>query len=258
MNLSFQVNLEAIALTIGLVTIALGLDQWQQLGLTKNIAIAVVRAAVQLAIIGYFLDAIFALSEPIVTLFMVGLLSFIVVRESQNRLPRKIKSALPLLWTVVFLSTAAVLLYVLLLIIQPEPWHEPRFLVPLASLMLGSATSAGAIAADRLVTEITNRRHEIETHLCLGASPNQAIKALQNQAIKSAMLPALNSMTVAAVITIPALTAGQLIGGVTPFMAIALQFWVMLAIVVTNLLVTILLTKLVARQMFNRDWQLTI
>jgi putative ABC transport system permease protein len=258
MNLSLQTAPETIALTLGLVAIALGLSWWQQLAITRNIVIAVIRSTIQLAIIGYFLDAIFALAQPAVTLFMVGLLSFIVVRESQNRLPRKIKHALPLLWGIVFICTAAVLLYVLLLIIRPDPWHSPRYLIPFASLMLGSATSAGAIAADQLINAITSRRHEIETHLCLGASPEQAIKTYANQSIKAAMLPALNSMTVAAVITIPALTAGQLIGGVTPFVAIAVQFLVMLAIVVTNLLVTILLTKLVAKQLFNRDWQLTV
>jgi putative ABC transport system permease protein len=258
MNLSLQTAPETIALILGLVAIAIGLSWWQRLEITRNIVIAVIRAAIQLAIIGYFLDAIFALSQPVVTLFMVGLLSFIVVRESQNRLPRKIKYALPLLWAAVFVCTVAVLGYLLVLIMRPEPWHSPQYLIPLASLILGSATSAGAIAADHLINTVASRRHEIETHLCLGASPEQAIKTCANQAIKSAMLPALNSMTVAAVITLPALTAGQLIGGAMPFGAIVWQFLVMLAIVVTNLLVTILLTKLVTKQLFNRDWQLTI
>jgi putative ABC transport system permease protein len=256
MNLMLDIDLEAIALTLGLVAIVIGLSWWQQLSITKNIAIAVIRAVIQLAIVGYFLDAIFALAQPVVTLFMIGLFSFMVVRESQNRLPRQIKSIMPLLWAVVFLATAAVSLYVLVLIMRADPWHQPRYLVPLASLMLGSATSAGAIAADNFISTVANRRHEIETHLCLGASPTQAIKTYQNKAIKAAMLPALNSMTVAAVVTIPALMVGQLIGGVTPFVAIALQFLVMLAIVAANLLTTLVLTKLMARQLFNRDWQL--
>ena len=62
--------------------------------------------------------------------------------------------------------------------IHPDPWYDPRYLIPLSGIVLGNAMTAASIAGERLVNALRNNRVEIETHLSLGATPIQAVQKI--------------------------------------------------------------------------------
>lgn len=68
-------------------------------------------------------------------------------------------------------------------VIQIDPWYNPRYLVPLFGMIIGSGMNAAALAADRLAGEIGLRRAAIEAYLALGGSPALASR----DAVRSAM-----------------------------------------------------------------------
>jgi len=150
------------------------------------------------------------------------------------------------------------LIYTNLLIIQPDTWYQPQYLIPLGGIVLGNAMNGSAIAGERLVSTITSSRLEIETHLSLGATPQQAVAGYRKDAIRAGLIPTLNQMMVVGIVTLPGIITGQLLSGIDPLNAASYQILIMFMIATTNLTTTILVTQGIYRQFFNVQAQLKI
>jgi putative ABC transport system permease protein len=251
-----DLDLTRMSLAMGLMAIAIGLSLWGQLGLTKNLAIATVRSVVQLAVVGYLLDAVFDLKQPLPVLGLILLMSVLASLEAKNRIQVKIKYVLPLVWLAVAVGSGVSLVYTSLLVIHPETWYSPQYLIPLAGMILGNAMNGAAIAAERLTGKISERSSEIETHLCLGATPFQAIAAYQKEAVKAAMIPTINAMMVVGVVVLPGTMTGQILAGVSPLLATRYQLAILFAITTANLITAMLATHLLSLQFFTKADQL--
>lgn len=128
-------------------------------------------------VLGYVLDFIFAFNNAWAVLAFLALLLTITGIVARNRISQKIPQVLPLVWGSIFISTIVAIVYTNLVIIQPNRWYEPQYLIPLVGLILSNAVNAAAIT-ERLVNTIKNSHIEIETHLSLGATPQQAIASI--------------------------------------------------------------------------------
>jgi putative ABC transport system permease protein len=155
-----------------------------------------------------------------------------------------------------FISTALAIFYTNYLIIQPQRWFEPRYVIPLALMVLGGTMNAAAIAGERLVKVIDSSQLEIETHLSLGATPTQAVAEYRKDAIRAGVIPTINQMTLVGMVTIPSFFTGQLLGGVKADEAISYQILVLFMIAFANLVTSILVTRGLSRQFFNEHAQL--
>ncbi|AFY49666.1 TIGR00245 family protein [Nostoc sp. PCC 7524] len=251
-----KLDLVDLAIAVGLMAIAIGLSAWERLGLELNLAIATGRSILQLAVLGYVLDFIFALDNLWAVLVFLAVMLTITAIVARNRISQKIPYVLPLVWGAMFLSTFLTLVYTNFLIIQPDRWYEPRYIIPLAGMVLGNGMNAAAIAGERLVNNMNTFPTEIETHLSLGATPQQATNQYRKEAIRAALLPTINQMMLLGMVAIPGITTGQLLGGVTPSEAISYEILIILIVAVANLLITVLITKGLCRQFFNSAAQL--
>ena len=148
-------------------------------------------------------------------------------------------------------SSAFTLGYVILLIIQPERWYEPQYLIPLAGMLFGNAMNGASLAGDRLVSAINRNRLEIETHLSLGATSKQAIFSYQREAIRTGLIPTLNNMVVIGLVSLPGMFTGQVLGGSNPRDAASYQILILFAIVLVNLITTVLITEGIYKKFFN-------
>jgi putative ABC transport system permease protein len=243
---------------LGMIAIAIGLSSWQRLGLEIPLAIATLRTVVQLLGVGYVLAFVFALNNPIAVLGILMVMLTIATITARNRIGKKIPRLLPVVFGSIFFSTALTLTYTNLLIIQPETWYQPQYLIPLAGIVLGNAMNGAAIAGERLVSTISSSRLEIETHLSLGASPQQAVELYRKDAIRAGLIPTLNQMMVVGVVTLPGMITGQLLSGIDPLDAASYQILIMLMLAFTNLITTVLVTQGLTRQFFNAQAQLQL
>ena len=123
-------------------------------------------------------------------------------------------------------------------------------------MVLGNAMNAAAIAGERLVSIINTSRLEIETHLSLGATPQQAVSQYRKEAIRAALIPTLNQMMLVGMVALPGITTGQLLAGVKPLDAISYEILIIFMVALANLLTTVLVTKGLCRQFFNSAAQL--
>ena len=253
-----ELDLIDLALCLGLIGMAIALSLWQKLGLAGQFAYSAGRALLQLLIVGYALDIVFTLDNWLAVLMIIFVMISIAAVVARNRIDRKTKTLLPIVWVSIFTSTALTLSYLILLVVQPPTWYEPQYLIPLAGMLLGNAMNGASLAGDRLSKAISQNYGAIETYLCLGATPKQAIFNYQKEAIRTGLIPTLNNMLVVGLVSLPGMFTGQVLAGATPLNAASYQILILFAIAFTNLVVTFLVTEGVYRQFFNRDLQLTI
>ncbi len=252
-----RLDIVDLALALGMMAIAIGLSAWQRLGLEWNLAVATGRTVLQLLVVGYILAFIFALDNPWAVLAVLTVMLTIAAVVARNRISKKIPQVLPLVWGAILVSTALTLGYTNLLIIQPSRWYEAQYLVPLAGIVLGNAMNGAAISGERLVSTINASQLEIETHLSLGATPQQAVAQYRKDAIKAGLIPTLNQMMVVGIVTLPGIITGQLLSGIDPLDASSYQILIMFMLAFANLVTTLLVTQGLCRQFFNRAAQLT-
>lgn len=247
-----------LAWALGIMAIAIGLSSWQRLGLELQLAIATVRTIVQLLVVGSILAIVFDLEEPFVVLGVLLAMLTLVTINTRNHIGKKIPRLLPVVFASLFFTTALIVSYTNLLIIQPRIWYDPQYWIPLAAIVLGNAMNAAAIAGERLVSTITSSRLEIETHLSLGATPQQAVANYRKEAIRAGLIPTLNQMMIVGMITLPGMMTGQLLSGIDPLNAASYQILILFMIALANLITTMLVTQGVARQFFNTQAQLQL
>ena len=253
-----KLDLTDLVWGLGMIAIAIGISSWQGLGLEIPLAHATLRTVIQLLGVGYILAIIFELKNSIAVLGVLMVMLTIATITARNRIGKKIPQLLPVVFGSIFFSTALTLSYTNLLIIQPETWYEPQYLIPLAGIILGNSMNGAAIAGERLVSSISSSRLEIETHLSLGATPQQAVTAYRKDAVRAGLIPTLNQMMVVGVVTLPGMITGQLLSGVKPLEAASYQILIMLMLAFTNLITTVLITQGLTRQFFNTQAQLQL
>ena len=253
-----RLTLSDVAMALGLIAITMGLSAWQKLGLEWQLLIATVRTIVQLIFVGYILAIVFTTKQPWLVITILAVMLTIASVVARNRISQKIPLLLPLVWSSILTSTTLSISYTNLLVVKPELWYEPQYLIPLVGIVLGNGMNAAAIAGERLVSTINSNPVEIETYLSLGATPEQAVVKYRKEAIRTALIPTLNSMMVIGIVTLPGIVTGQLLSGVNPLDAIAYQMLIMFILTLANLVTSLLVTYGLCRQFFNQDAQLNL
>ncbi len=253
---TIELNLIRIAWALGLAAVAIGLSLWQQLGLAGTLALATLRTVVQLFAVGIFLSIIFELSNPVLIILALLVMTTVAALTARNRIGKDIPHLVLWLWGAILTSTTLTITYTMTVVVRPELWYEPRYLIPLTGMMLGNALTAASLTGERLVSALRNYRTEIETHLSLGATPGQAIATYRRDAIKAGLIPTVNSMMVVGLVTLPGMITGQILGGADPLNAALYQMLIMFMIAFATLTTAILVSYAIKQQFFNQAMQL--
>jgi putative ABC transport system permease protein len=251
-----KLDLVNLAGAVGLMGICIGLSAWERIGLELNLALATGRTILQLVVLGYVLDFIFAFDNPWAVLAILAVMLTLTAIVAQNRITQKIPQMLILVWGTLFVSTTLTLVYAYFLIIHPDRWYEPQYVIPLAGTVLGNALNAAAISGERLVSTINASHLEIDTHLSLGATPQQAVAQYRKDAIRAGLIPTLNQMMIIGMVTLPGIFTGQLLSGVNALEAASYQIVIMFMIAFANFLTILLMTRVLCRRFFNFAAQL--
>lgn len=245
-----------LALCLGMIGIAIALSLWQKLGLEKQLAYSALRSLMQLIAIGYILDIVFAINNWWAVVAILGVMLTIATIVTRNRIDQKLKGLLSTVALSLVASSLFTLAYMIVLVVQPDVWYEPQYLIPLAGMLFGNAMNSASLAGDRLLNSINQNRLEIETYLCLGATPTQAIAGYRKDAIRTGLIPILNNMVVMGLVSLPGMLTGQVLGGSDPLDAASYQILIVFAIVLTNIISTVLVTQGIYKSFFNQDDQL--
>ncbi len=208
----------------------LALISWRlRLGVEQRLLIAGLRTLVQLILVGYVLGWVFEQRDPWIIaglmLFMLSLAGYEVWARQTRRFRGLLGPGLG--WVAMFLSSFTVTILAMLLVIQPQPWYLPQYLIPLLGMLLGNTMSGVALTLDNLTQQAWNQRAQIEGRLLLGHSWSEAIADIRANALRSGLIPIINGMAAAGLISLPGMMTGQILAGSPPMEAAKYQILIM-------------------------------
>ncbi|MBW2457144.1 MAG: iron export ABC transporter permease subunit FetB [Deltaproteobacteria bacterium] len=240
----------------GLVVVAGILSLVFGLGLEKRLAIAALRTAVQLLLVGYLLVFIFETASPLLIVAVVLLMTFAASRAAVQRPSRAYRGIYVQTFVTLLITGSATTAAVTQVVIGVEPWYQPQYVIPLLGMVFGNSLTGVSLCLDHLLEMLDERRDRIEMALALGATAWEAARDSLRSAVRRGMIPIINSMTVAGIVALPGMMTGQILAGADPLTAVAYQIIVMFMISAATALGCIVTALLVFRRLFNARHQL--
>ena len=218
-----------LAIAAVLIVLDAGLSLALRLGLHTQLIWAAVRMVVQLVLVGFVLRLVFSTASPLATLAvilaMVAVASSEVAARPEQRLGRFGNYAVGA--SAVAFATFLTAILALTTAIRPQPWYDARYAIPFAGIILGNVLNSGSLALDSLLGGVVRERLAIEAQLALGASYGQAMRGLIRTSVRRALLPIINQMSAAGVVTLPGIMTGQILAGMDPMEAAKYQILLM-------------------------------
>jgi putative ABC transport system permease protein len=232
------------------------------LRLERTLVLATVRMVVQLAAVGFVLKLVFDAASPWVTLAAGLTMAAVAGAEAASRLERPYDGwgAYGLGATTLLVTGLFAAVFTSAVIIGPQPWYQPRVVLPILGMVLGNALTGVSLVLDTMSDVASRERGAIEARLALGATRFAALDGVLSRALRTGLMPILNTMAAAGVVALPGMMTGQILAGVAPIEAAKYQMMILfviagstaLAVIATALGSIYLLTD--DRHRLRLDW----
>lgn len=185
-----------LVLASGFVVASAAASFMLSLGVHRALLWAAVRMVAQLLVVGFLLRIVFGLASPWITALTVAVMIAAAAREVGARQERRLAGPVHVAIGAasVFIPTVLVTVLALTTALQPTPWYDPRHAIPLAGIVLGNVT---------------------------------ALRGVVKQGVKTGLMPTLNTMAAAGIITMPGIMTGQILAGMDPIAAAQYQILLM-------------------------------
>ena len=126
-------------------------------------------------------------------------------------------------------------------VIGVEPWFMPRFVVPLAGMIIAGAMNAVGLAVERFQAEMAR---------------DEAYEDARRTALQASLIPVINSLFAVGVVALPGMMTGQILSGTEPLLAVRYQIAIMCVITVSVALTSCLIVWQGVRSFFTTAHQL--
>jgi putative ABC transport system permease protein len=182
--------------------------------------------------VGLVLNVVFASVQPIWIALMALVMLIAAAREVMARQKRRFAGS----WGFgvgalsMFVSSFVITTLALVVFIGVDPWYTPQYAIPLLGMMLGNTMTGIALGLDRLTESAWEQRRLIEARLMLGTPSSEAILEIRRSSTRSAMIPTINAMAAAGLVSLPGMMTGQILAGNPPFEAVKYQILIMFII----------------------------
>lgn len=217
-----------LALAATLVVLNALMSMRLGLKLERALLVAGVRLVVQMLLVGLALKFVFALSSPWLVaatfLAMLAAAAYEIGSRQERRFTGAWRYGLGAATTMLatlFVSSFA------MAALRPDPWYAPQVTIPLLGIVLGNVMNGVSISLNAFNTGLARERTAIEARLALGATRFEALKPMQRSALRSGLIPIINQMSAAGIITLPGMMTGQILAGMPPLEAARYQILIL-------------------------------
>jgi putative ABC transport system permease protein len=231
-----------------------------RLHLQRQLIIAGLRSAVQLILLGLVLEWVFTAAHPL----WLGLIALVMLAVAGYEVRARQKRPLAGGWgygvgTVsMFISSFTITLLAVSVIINVEPWYTPQYVIPLLGMLLGNTMTGIAIALDRLTDTAYQQRALIEGRLMLGETWGTAIETIRRDSLRAGLIPIVNSMATAGIVSLPGMMTGQILAGAPPLEAAKYQLMILLLIAAGTGFGALAAVLIAARHLFDERQRLRL
>lgn len=223
----------------GLLVICAAAASWAlSLGVHRQLLWAAGRLIAQLLLVGLVLRALFASESMLLGLGLVVLMVGAAIYETAARPQQRMAGRFNAVASAAGIGASVMLIVVLAGATLRHDQHvlQPRVLVPIAGIVLGTAMTAASLALNTLLDNLRRERLAIEAQLALGVGRFRALAPVVRGALRNGIIPTLNQMAGAGIITLPGLMSGQVLAGADPVQAAYTQIFLSLLLSVAALI----------------------
>jgi putative ABC transport system permease protein len=238
-----------------LILINGGISALLGLNLGRRLFLAAACTVIQLLLVGLVLEWVFRLNRWYIVVGLMLCMTLIggtvSLKRVHFRYPGIWLSSLVSVWASSWMMAAVAVL----VIVPVRPWYSPQYAIPLLGMILGNTLNGISLGLDRLGSELSARRGQVETLLALGATRWEAARQPVQQAVRTGMIPLINSMMVVGIVSLPGMMTGQLLVGVSPIQAVKYQIVIMFLIASGTALGTVGVVLLSYLRLFSHNHQ---
>lgn len=179
-----------------------------------EIAYATIRMVIQLLLVGYILIYLFNEKDVYLGIailsFMIIVSTWISLRNTTN----KTFSHFIKILSSITISNILHLLLIINFILDLEYFYEPRYVIPIAGMIISNSMNVLSLAIERFEKELKTLSFE----------------EARNNSFKSALIPQINSLLAVGLVSLPGMMTGQILSGIDPLVAVRYQIMIMATI----------------------------
>lgn len=248
--MGIAVNNQSLFYVALLVLIALFIAWREKLGLDRDMIIAVIRAVIQLVIVGYVLRYIIQLDQLWVTLIIATLIIF---NASYNAMKRSALKSFKISLAAIGIGTIITLSG---LILAGAIKLVPFQIIPITGMIASNAMIAVGLCFKTMDQAFKDQRQQVIEKLTLGADLKDATLPIIRMSIKTAMQPTIDGAKTVGIVSLPGMMSGLIFAGIDPVRAIKYQIMVTFMLISTASIASFIAAYLGYRKYFNTRKQL--
>jgi len=209
--------IELLVTCIPVVFVAFIFYRWK--ANSSELIIATLRMIGQLIAIGFVLVYLFKETS---SWLGIAVMTFMLIAAGWISMrPLKDKSLMHIshLSSALLIGCGSVLALIIVFVLDLSPWYQPRYVIPLAGMLLANTMNSLSLSGERFETELM-AKHPIEL--------------ARNKAFHTAMIPQINGLLAVGLVALPGMMTGQILSGVSPLVAVRYQIVIMIAILCSS------------------------
>ena len=245
------VSFADVALSVGLVAVAMVVSWRRRVGLEQDMLVATVRSFLQLVAVGYVLDFVFGGHGAFTLVVLVVMLGTATLTSGSRA--KRVPRARWVAAASVAVAAAATLGFLTALRIVPT---SSRAVIPLGSMIISAAMNTTSLVMTRLHDDLAANRREVEARLSLGQTSHEAAAPWHRAALRHGMLPSVDQTKVVGLVALPGAMTGMILAGASPLEAVRLQLVVMYMLLGGSAFAALVAGELTLRQLFTPAHQL--
>lgn len=173
---------------------------------------ALARMLVQLLLVGFFLSYIFESNSAWLVLVLLIIMVLFSSWIALNNIEAPKRQLFQRAVLAISLSALLTLLIITQGVLQLSPWYHAQTLIPLAGMVFASSMNSISLSGERFYAELANK---------------VSYKQARNVAFQASMIPNVNALLAVGIVSLPGMMTGQILSGVSPFIAARYQIMVM-------------------------------
>ncbi len=242
---STELGIPVLVASLVLVGLSLALAHWLRLGVSREIVVAAMRAAVQLLVVGFVLTALFASAwatraAVVWICVMVAVAAFVIGRRA--------KAPSRALYAVAGGMVAFTTVMSLIVIFASGVFEvSPVAMVVMAGITIGNAMPSAVQGVNLAVAANRDGRDQLEAMLSLGMNRAQIVRFMAPTPARNTLVPQIERTKVVGLIALPGAMTGLLLAGVDPVDAVLIQILVMYLVLGATALCSIVTVAAVSR-----------
>jgi putative ABC transport system permease protein len=204
-----------------------------KLGINKKMIYSLIRMAVQLTLVGFFLQYVFELNNAILN---VGyfILMMAIAAWSTFTSNKFNKDLLLPLFISFLIPNIILLLFFTAVVLQLSYIVEAQYFIPIGGMLLGNGLRSSVVSINRFYDNLRKNKKAYEYSLGLSGNRKETLMPYFKESLISSVRPSLSNMETMGLVALPGMMTGQILAGAVPMEAVQYQIAIMLCIFISQ------------------------